>query len=89
MADVFCGLFGIAYMFLRFAFGLQHGTLDLLFRTANQATCFLLYFAGHLFDSALDLVFVHLKILEVERKIVNSELACVSSLANGRCIALV
>jgi hypothetical protein len=68
MANVFGGLFGIAKMLLRFAFGLQYGTLDLLIHTANKAACFLLYFAGHVFNGAFDLVFVHLGILEVERR---------------------
>jgi hypothetical protein len=58
----------------RFAFGLFLQTLRLLFLASNQLPGLLLRFAGEVFESALDLVFVHycFSLKEFERITLNS-----------------
>jgi hypothetical protein len=52
-------LLDVAISLLHLALNLLQKPFGLLIGTANGVTRFLLYFAGHVFHSTFDLIFVH------------------------------
>src|ERR1035437_4530187 len=74
VGGIFDDFLSVPRPLFRFAFGLFQQTLRLLLLVSNQLPGLLLRFTGDVFESALDLVFVHycFSLKEFERITVNS-----------------